>query len=429
MPGKDLAIQAKTALISALLGLRPWQLALGLSCILAGFFNLGSAVAQEEGTGYVSPHDPANDYLNAIDAIEADSGPYATELSDLYLGLGQSLIGSGDYEQARDAFQRGVMVVRVNSGPNSPEQTNGLYLIANTEAILGEMKAADDILHTMYSINANYYGDDSPELLPVLERIYQWYLVIRPPGSDAVKYLDYERTAELTEKMAQLTEASKGMGHPDTSLAYRRLGEAHFQTLWFMMREEMFSAISSGYLAMREGVVESTGDQFRAGRKAFKKYLESLLAQESSTPFEYAQALADLADWYLLFGKFGEAWNSYEQAYQVLAESEQYAELADSYMGKPKPVYFSNLQPGLLEDAPADLQEDSLDVSMTVTDSGSARSVEVLNAPEGISEDDLGAIERRVRGMIFRPALRDGEVATTRDFIWPCPIVPQGTSS
>ncbi|MBT8064613.1 MAG: hypothetical protein KJN94_06305, partial [Gammaproteobacteria bacterium] len=78
-------------------------------------------LTEEQVAAYQPPHDPADDYFDAIDRIEGDLGPYATELSDLYLGLGQALIKNGDFEQARDAFHRGVMVERVNSGPNSPE--------------------------------------------------------------------------------------------------------------------------------------------------------------------------------------------------------------------------------------------------------------------------------------------------------------------
>lgn len=429
MPVSNHTIQAMTARTTALFGSRQWRPLFVLGCILTGLFCLAPAMAQEEGWGYVSPRDPANDYLNAIDGIEAEYGPYATELSDLYVGLGQTLLDRGDYEQARDAFQRGVMVVRVNSGPNSPEQSNGLYLIANIEAILGDLEAADEVLHTIYSINANYYGEDSPELLPVLNRIYEWYLVTKPSGWDMVDYLDHERTMELTEKMAQISEAAKGMGHPDTSLAYRRLGEAHFQTMRFMMSQDMFSAVSSGYLVTREGIEQSTRDQFRAGQKAFEKYLESLLAEESSSPLEYAEALADLADWYLVFGKSGRAWNRYKQAYQVLANSEEYADLADSHLAQPKPVYFADLKPVFLEDAPPELQEMSLDISMTVTNSGVVRYVEVLNAPEDMSKDDLGLIKRRVRGIMFRPAVKEGEVVTTEDFIWQYAIVPPGLTS
>ena len=71
----------------------------------------------------------------------------------------------------------------------------------------------------------------------------------------------------------------------------------------------------------------------------------------------------------------------------------------------------------------------SLDISMTVTNSGVVRYVEVLNAPEDMSKDDLELIKRRVRGIMFRPAVKEGEVVTTEDFIWQYAIVPQGLTS
>ena len=35
--------------------------------------------------------DPVEDYIDAIDTVEAEYSSYSTELSDLYLGLGKSL--------------------------------------------------------------------------------------------------------------------------------------------------------------------------------------------------------------------------------------------------------------------------------------------------------------------------------------------------
>jgi len=411
------------------------QLTLALGCVLAGLSILSPARAEETAAGYVSPHDPATDYLDAIDRIEGDYGPYATELSDLYMGLGQTLLDRGDYERARDAFHRGVMVVRVNSGPNSPEQTNHLYLIAGIEMLRGEAKAADEVLDNIQFINSSYFGEDSPEMLPVLDRIYQWYQMTRPPGAEFTRYADYERIIELTEDMVRVSEAVNGKTHPETAAAYRRLGEAQFQAVRYLMGQTMtlslddYVAVSGGTLYTPGVVKVSVGEHYDTGRKAFKKYLEAMQANESTTPLEYAEALADLGDWYLLFEKTRMSRNLYEQAYATLAQSEDYAKLADSYMAHPKPVHFVTPQPGLLEDLPAELGELNLDISMTVTSFGDVRYVEVINAPEGLSEDNLWLIKKQVRETPFRPAVKAGEVVTTKEFIWQYAIVSTGSAS
>jgi len=409
---------------------------LGLGCILAGLIFLDPAVGQEEGTGYQSPREPANDYLDAIDRMEAEYGPYTTELSDLYLGLGQTMMNSGDYEQARDAFHRGVMVLRVNSGPNSPEQTNHLYLLANIETLLGELKVADEILHNIYFINLEYYGPDNPEMLPVLDRMYQWYMVTRPPGLLSLDHADYERIIELTDDAARISEAAKGKNHPDTAAAYRRLAEAQFQMVRHLtgagmtLSPENYVAATSGSLFPASFGSDSVAKHSQAGRRAFKKYFESILANESTTPLDYAEALADLGDWFLVFEKPRRSWGLYEQGYRILAQNEETAELADSYMSHPKPAHFIiNPQPVFLENAPTELQETGLDISMTVTSSGATRNVEVLNAPEGLSKDDLWEIKKQVLGIPFRPAMKEGEVVTTKDFIWHYAFAPEGTAS
>ena len=436
MPVNDQTKQARTASSTPLFGLLQRQLTLSLGCILAGLFFLDHALGQEEEAAYVSPSEPANEYLDAIDRIEAEYGPYATELSDLHLGLGQTLISSGDYDQARDAFHRGVMVVRVNSGPNSPEQTNHLYMLANIEILLGELKAAYEVLHNIHFINSNYYGDDSPEMLPVLERIYQWYLVTRPLDPEDSKYEDYERMIELTEEMARVSEAAMGRNHPDTAVADRRVADAQFQMVRHLTGVGMtltpnnYVAAVSGHLDPLSFGSEYVIKHYNAGRKAFKKYLDSMAADRLTTPLEYAEALADLGDWFLVFEKPRQSRELYETGYQILVQSEEYAELADSYMSHPKPMHFiTNPQPDLFEDTPTELQEMSLDISMTVTSKGSVRKVEVLNAPEDMSKDDLKAIERRVLGIPFRPAMKEGEVVTTREFIWHYAVAPQERAS
>mgnify|MGYP000435181418 CR=1 FL=1 len=116
-------------------------------------------------------------------------------------------------------------------------------------------------------------------------------------------------------------------------------------------------------------------------------------------------------------------------ARRLLAKSDDYADLAENYMAQPRPVHFFAPQPGLLEDVPVDLEDLSVDVSMTVTSYGDVRYVEVLNPPEGLTDNHLGQIKRDVRQTPFRPALKAGEVVTTKEFIWQYAIAAQGQAS
>lgn len=409
-----------------LLGACAFALVAGVAGWPAHGQDAGAVLAAQPAAGYVSPLQPVDDYFAAIERIESEFGPYATELSDLYLGLGQSLLDTGDYEKARDAFHRGVMVMRVNSGPNSPEQTNHLFLIANIETLLGERKTADAILHNIQFINASYYGEDSPELLPVLERMYQWYQVARPLSSSRVKFSDFDIAIELREEMLELSEQVNGEDHPYTAQAYRRMGEAHFHAARFLTRDDPVITFAR---ANQEGMI--TGDathHFDEGGKAIRKYLELLLASDGVSGAEVSRALAEMGDWYLVLGRLTTARGLYRKAYEVLAQDESGRESAEHSLGRPQPVYFMQPLGRVPEGLTSDPELASLNVSMTVNGAGKPLYVEILDAPEEVPADVIEGIRREVLDTPFRPALREGKVVTTRDFIWQYWFLPGDTT-
>jgi tetratricopeptide (TPR) repeat protein len=300
------------------------------------------------------------------------------------------------------------------------------------------MEMADEVLHNIRFINSEYYDDDNPELLPVLERIYQWYLVARPPGSHLSRFEDYERMIDLAQQMEQVSETAYGASHPETALAYRRLGDAEFQMVRHLTGMG-FTLSPERYVIMMTDNVTPLGlgaqpvvDHYDDARKAYKRYLDALAANASTTPLEYAEALADLGDWYMVFEKIRKSSKLYEQAYQVLAQSPDFAELAEQWMSQPKPMHFAteNLS-GYQDQDGAEMQQQAsrLNISMTVTHYGKVLNIEVLQPPENLSKDALVLIKNQLRGTPFRPAMRQGEVVTTRDFIWQYELMPPwGTS-
>jgi tetratricopeptide (TPR) repeat protein len=436
MPPGDHRNQAAIRLGTPLFGLRQTQPRVSCGRILAILFFLAPATGLADGSAYVAPRDPANDYLDAIDNIEADFGPYATELSDLYLGLGQTLLSKGEFLKAKDAYNRGLMVVRVNSGPNSPEQTEPLFLLANIEAGLGDMNAAEEVLDNIYFINSNYYGSESPEIIPVLDRIYGWYSTARPPGSLISDYDDYDNRLKMAKHMVKASETVNGHSHPVTAAAYRRLGDAEFQMVRHLPGTGMpvnpdhyVTVTNSGLKPLGFGATPVV-DHASAGRRAYQKAIESMQANPSTSFAEFAETLANLADWYLLFDKPRNSRMLYKEAFNVLQLSEEDAELAASYMNQPQPMHFIvNAQGEAIESESADLEAISLDISMTVTSLGDVRKVKALNPPESLSADDVRAIEMRIQTIPFRPAMMEGEVVTTRDFIWQFAIPAQKVTS
>ena len=377
---------------------------------------------------YVPTVDPVDNYLDAIDDNEAVHGAYSTELADLYMGLGQSLMDKQDYDEAKKAFQQGVLITRVNFGLNSPDQTNYLFAVASIENIQGHRRLADKVLDDIYRINIRNYGEYDPGMLPVLDQLLKWYVNNRPVNSSENRYEDLERSELLTSKMAAIIELDKGLGHPDTTDIYRRVGQLHWVTIKYVLQRgisvEPGVILSTGAPPLNVGTRSVSVKTLVAhGRNAFAKAVESVREDEDRTPMEYAEVTAQLGDFNLAFGKRKTAGEIYQRAHTILAEDEHSEHMADAYFSTPTPVRFmeKGLQPIVDDSGSAD--QIGVEVSMTVTRGGRPLDIQILNSPENIPGHELRKIKRTVGDMRFRPRLSDGLPEETQDFVWQVPLV------
>ncbi|MFT5139228.1 MAG: tetratricopeptide (TPR) repeat protein [Lysobacterales bacterium] len=376
---------------------------------------------------YESPSDPVTTYLNAIDNAEVINGAYSLDLADLYLGLGNSLLESNEIDSAKEAFQQGMQVVRVNFGLDSPEQTDYLFEIANIENYQGNIRVANKVLSDVYMINSRNFGQKAPEMLPVLNQLLDWYGVNRPPASPINRYEDLERTGRLTHEMAEIIELEKGLGHPDTTDVYRRQGQIHWRTAKYVLGRG---------ISVEPGVIMATGKpsysvnvqevsikaHYRDGRDAFAKVAESVGLDENSTAMEHAESIAQLGDWNLAFGKKQAATLEYQRSYSLLAERLRSESVADVYFKDPVPIRFMNDDLQIIANDDASEASIILRVSMTITEGGRALNIKILDPPESFPPTRLRVISREINGMHFRPRLTEGTPVKSKDFIFSFPI-------
>jgi tetratricopeptide (TPR) repeat protein len=365
--------------------------------------------------------DPIGEYLTAIERAESLGGAYAAELVDLYYGMGQSLLEQGDTEAARDALYRTVMVARVNAGPNSLEQTPYLYSIADLELRLGNRSGAIDVLDNIYVIHARHYGEDNPALLPTVEKIYDWYVDQLSPVAVPLLPADLQNLSYLMGRAAALTEAEYGLGDARTALRYRELGQIHYQAIRYFTQtgqspnpELVLPSEGSSNLALLE---QATIDHLKAGEAAFERAVLAWRENPAATDLERAEAMAELGDWYLVFKYFRKARRQYEEAYRLLAHSDDYRGLAESYLGVPAPLRFLNREERFARDlspAPAG----GLEVSMAVSLTGRLYDVEIVRAPEAVSPEQLTALKSHLESTRFRPAVVNGRSQSVSGYVW-----------
>lgn len=367
-------------------------------------------------------NDPVRAYLDAIEQAQTFGGPYASELVDLYHGFGQALLKEGDLEGARDAFHRTAMVARVNSGPNSLEQTNYLYNIAKIESLLGNLGESIGVLTNIYSLNARHYGEDDPALLPAVQQLYAWYTEQQPLSAPMARSSDYINRSFLAGRIAALSELEHGLGTSETAMRYRELGQLHFHAIYYMLQTgepPQPELVMNGEPGGGDWYFErALSKHFKAGEEVFAHVVESWRNNPEATELEVAEGMAQLGDWYLALQHFRSAEKQYERAYRLLANSKAFAAIADEYLGVPSPLRFLNTTDRFVRDLAAPVAEGELEISMTVTRNGRLHDVEIINAPEGESQEDIQELAERLENTRFRPAIINGEAERLEGFVW-----------
>ncbi len=400
----------------------------GISFILAACLVPALPAGAEDYAKLLTRGDPVTDYLEAIDEAEIHIGPYAMEMADLYLGLGRSLASTGELDDAMRAYQQGAHVVRVNDGLYSAQQTSFLFPVAEILDQQGDWETARETMEYIYRINDEHYDGLSLEMLPILERILDWY---QPRGQALTPQMQFENM-HLQEKyanhIAMINEQLKGPDHPDTRAMYRRIGQMHYETLYH--EQQVGRMPIDRKLVMANGMHPSshiTKDYSRrshinAGTEAFRKAAESFEHDSGAEPLLHAEALAQLGDWYLSTNKKQDAAEAYRQAYEALADNEATAYAADAYFIDPVPVRFMHRDLWPVDGAGPGDDGPWVRVSMGVTRAGEARDVEIVETPEDMTRQQAQEVASMLGHMRYRPRLVAGSPEVTHEMIWSFPV-------
>jgi tetratricopeptide (TPR) repeat protein len=371
--------------------------------------------------------DPVEDYINAINNVEAEHSAYSTELSDLYLGLGKSLYSRQAYADARQAFQRGMQIERVNYGLDSLSQAPYLLSIADTESYMGNWDESQKALENLYSINTKAYGANDVRMLPVLDQMLDWYLNSYDDRSADGGYANLVVSERIAMRMHHILNTDVPLDDPDTPDRYRRLGYLQYFIANHIKQHGEPSQSGVTFAAgtsSARGSLTTSHRHFQRGKMALEKVIESLVQQPDSSEIDQAMVIAELGDWYLVFGQRFSATEAYQLAYDVLEDNEQAEQLREELFSKPRMISFS-LNKSAGADANATPSETQLQVSMMVSENGVPQDIAVQDPTENLSSDQLQALHREINNQRFRPRLIAGQAEPAEHIIFYDKPAPQ----
>jgi len=371
------------------------------------------AIAQTVVTE-ITDSDPISDYLNAIETTEAERSAYSAELSDLYFGLGKSHFSKREYERARQAYQRGMQIERVNYGLNSLSQTPYLLSIAEAESFLGNWDESQNALENLYQINSKAYGENDPRMLPVLDELLDWYMDTYSERGQSGGYQNLVISERLSNRMARILNKSVPVEDPQAAERYRKISHLHYFIANHIKQygEPSESGLTINAESTTKSPNSTSHQHYRRGKAALQKVVESLEKQEDISDSQKALAIAELGDWYLVFGQRMSASKAYKLAYESLQASTESQQLTETLFGQPSIIEFTTLETS------KKLREQELQVSMVVSKAGVPGKMEILNPPENISKNEVRAILKDIRSKRFRPRLVDGET-TESSIVFP----------
>jgi tetratricopeptide (TPR) repeat protein len=373
-----------------------------------------SQTPQEQTTVTIS------DYLIAIDSLEANQGIYSAELSDLFMGLGNSYVIQQEYDDANLAFQRGMQIERINFGLDSLSQSAYLMSIAETEKLMGDLDQAQTVLDQLYSLNAKSYGQSDVRMLPVIESLMDWHTEVYPLRKPKGGFYTLIALEDLANDMYKILDAEVSLKDPATPERYKRIGKVQFLIANHIKhygepRDSSFSVAVEGSSGARTEP-RTSYKHFKRGKAALQRVIASLMQQQPSIIAEQADAIANLGDWYLVFGQITSATKTYQLAEEIVDTTENPDQLRTLLFQEAAVIDFSDgVEQSVRQEATAGAGvAEPLQISMQISKSGFASDFQIVDEKATLTRDQLKALQQHFRKKRFRPFFSDGKIQRVR---------------
>ena len=261
-------------------------------------------------------------YKSQLKQAEVSGGPYATGLSDPYIGLAYDYLKRGDSKGALEAYRRALHLVRINDGLNSARQIPILREIMDIYRSVGDAQALND----NYEYYARILKFDQP---PLTEEKLQ----------AGLEYMDWERelyaAQAIANKRAPLMRAFRANKSllqalvPSTARElswYTQLSLSHMRNLYLILGDDYLSMRSTGFATSNGAKIDTVNRHFafaqQTALKNGKKLLQSCIDYAQSEPAAERAALhLELGDWHQWNGELGRATKQYTQVVELLHSS------------------------------------------------------------------------------------------------------------
>jgi TonB family protein len=314
------------------------------------------------------PERAIESYDKAAELIEMNESVFSDRLVSLLRNIGAAYHEERKIDESAAALQRAKVITHRNYGIMNLQQLPILDDLTEVYASQDLVAANREQLFAL-RVNERRFGPDSPDLVPGLYHLADWFRRTRQLG--AARTL-YRRAVAILET---------AYGPSDTRLVPALTGIADTYRMERTFRGE--------------------------GRESLERALNVYETQEYPDEVDHGMALIQLGDWYLLTNHRDEAVATYTKAWQVLSQDGQGTEVAQKQLGKPVKLRYDDPPPEIDDLMPARNEPVFVEVLFTVGADGTVEDAVVVdsNASNGVKRQ----VRLAVQQARYRPGFEDGK--------------------
>ncbi len=375
--------------------------------------------ASEDDPDYISRAESISQYDSLVADIESVGGAWDRSLSEELAALGALQQQQGNHEQAVETLDRAIHINRINSGLHTLEQIPAIEQLIQSHLVMGNWEQADVYNNYLFYVQQKAFGRNDPRLIPVLDKLATWNIQAFNIGYGEMLGMRLREAQILFVAAARMVGVHFGK-NDERFVSYLR-NIANSSYLLSRNQDLLLETERPEYRSSQAMLMDKLNEHrpvlppgYQTGERALQDIVE-YYREKGDAPYEFAEAVTNLADWYLMFGRRSQANDYYQAAWQVLLLQENSEELLQRLFGEvvPLPTFAESIS-NPAADYQADSQSDAInydfaDVMFDVTENGLVRNAKIVSEQTEENFSHHNSLRTNVRNSFFRPLIVDGE--------------------
>lgn len=316
-------------------------------------------------------------------------------------GLGISLLGARDPEQAVIALKRAADLSRNTDGLYNVGQIEFIDALIDAYAATGRWPEADKEAGYALRVEEAAYGRNSPKLLDRLDKLARWYEAQRRYTTERAVY---ERALSILNRSGTANDPRRVSPLRGIARSFR------LEAFYGVEGADNSATFNSGPTGAG---VFNDGTSQRRGESSLTTALAVVDANSPVDQVVRGAVLADLGDWYLTTNSLRRAYDSYAESWKAFA-----AAGSTHYLEKPRPLAIrasiSSVDRSQLE--PTEAVVKAVEMHFTVDRDGRVDNVTspTTDVPEAVVRNAVASMKRAR----FAPRIENGAAVPTENAVY-----------